>query len=205
MEMDNFYMFISATVFLIIQHQVLCLVFEPISIHDSVSVHALLLCKSLVPLRQSLAVLGIIEWSLAKDGRAFSFSQLCVIAAWHSPVGNNSIVPECDRARGPFPSRCQVICVGEVLAKEGENVVRLLSVELLDALDEGRVVEERLEARYWMSSHQRMGSGDGGSVWCSSAVDGSQVRSLCLPMLVRFLTVFTMTGIFKHTSEEWMA
>lgn len=176
--MDSFYMFISSTIFLIIQHQILCLVFEPISVHDSVSVHALLLCKSLSPLRQALAVLGVIEWSLAKDGRSLSFSQLRVIAAWNSPVSDNSVVPECDRARSPFPPRRQVICVGEVLAKESEDVVRFLGVELLDTLDEGWVIEETLEAGHWMSSDQRMGSGDGSSVWCSSAVDGSQVSSL---------------------------
>lgn len=70
------------------------------------------------------------------DGRALPFSQLRVIAARHGPVSNNSVVPECDRARSPFPPSRQIIGVGEVLAEKSENVVRLLGVELLDALYE---------------------------------------------------------------------
>lgn len=65
-----------------------------------------------------------------------------------------------------------------MLAEEGEDVVRLLGIELLDALEEGWVVEERLEAGYGMCSDQGMGGGDGGSVWCSAAVDGAEIGSL---------------------------
>lgn len=40
-----------------------------------------------------------------------------------------------------------------MLAEKCEDVMRLLGVELLDALEEGWVVEERLEAGYGVCSH----------------------------------------------------
>lgn len=61
-------------------------------------------------------------------------------------MGDDSVIPEGDRAGSPLPANGRVVCVGEVLAQQGEDVVGFLGVELLDALEEGWVVEERLEA-----------------------------------------------------------
>lgn len=93
-------------------------------------------------------------------------------------MGDDSVIPESNRAGRPLPASGHVVCVGEMLAEKGEDVVRLLGVELLDALEEGWVVEERLEAGYGVCSDQGMGGGDGGSVWCSAAVDGAEIGSL---------------------------
>lgn len=99
-------------------------------------------------------------------------------------MGDDSVIPESDRAGRPLPAGGHVVCVGEMLAEKGEDVVRLLGVELLDALEEGWVVEERLEAGYGVCPDQGMGRGDGGSVWCSAAVDGAEIGSLCDAWLV---------------------
>lgn len=93
-------------------------------------------------------------------------------------MGDDSVIPESNGAGRPFPANGGVVCVGEVLAEQGEDVVRFLGVELLDALEKGWVVEERLEAGYGVCSDQGMGGGDGESVWCSAAVDGAEIRSL---------------------------
>lgn len=146
--------------------------------NDPVSVHALLDCEPRSPLAQALAVLRIVKGSLAMDYRPLSFSQLCVIMPWNSLVGNDSVVPESNRPGRPFPANSQIICVGQVLAEEGQDVVRLLGVELLDAIDEMGVIEERLESGDWVCVDQRMGCDNGGSVWCASPIDGGEIGLL---------------------------
>lgn len=93
-------------------------------------------------------------------------------------MGDDPVIPEGDRAGSPLPAGGHVVCVGEVLAQKGEDVVRLLGVELLDALEEGWVVEERLEAGDGVCPDQGVGCGDGISVWCSATVDGAEIGSL---------------------------
>ena len=165
-----FYDFTIST--LIVQHQFLCL------FDNAVPVRALLVCKPRRPLTQALAVLRVVKGSLAMDSRPLSFPQLCVVMTWNGLVGNDSVIPESNRSRRPFPANRQVVCVGQVLAEKGQDVVRLLGVELLDAIDEMRIVEERLETGYRVSPDQRMGCDDGGSVWCTPSVDGGEVGFL---------------------------
>lgn len=171
----------SSLTTLIVQNQFLCLFDYP------VSAGALFLCQPRRPLAQALAVLRIVKGSFAMDCRPLSFPQLGVVMTRNGLVGNDSVVPESHRPRGPFPAHRQIVCVGQVLAEESQDVVRLLGVELLDAIDEMRVVEERLETGDWVSPDQRMGCDNRGPVRCASSVDGGEIGFLRIfPALVEF-------------------
>lgn len=84
--------------------------------------------------------------------RALALPQRNIVSTWESLVHHGPVVPECHRPWGPLPAHCEVVCLEKVLTQEGKNMVRLLTVELLNAVDECRVVVE-----YFKEGH-RMGA-----------------------------------------------
>lgn len=66
---------------------------------------------------------------------------------------DDPVIPERNGARRPFPANSKVVCIEEMVAEEGEDVMRFLAVEFLDPVDESWVVVERLEASHWMGSN----------------------------------------------------
>jgi hypothetical protein len=102
-------------------------------------------------LRQSLRV-RVVEGSFSKDGSPLSLALRGVITSRQSAVRHDSVVPECDAARLPFPAHGQVVCRMQVLTEEVQSVNAFLPFELGDMDNKERVVEERLEVRDGMSA-----------------------------------------------------
>ena len=88
---------------------------------------------------------GIIDWPFAKNGRAFSLSQILVVSSRHRSVNDNTIVPNGDRSCLPSPANGQVVRAMDVLVQKGQRVSPFLALQLLDVDDGGRIVKQRFE------------------------------------------------------------
>lgn len=84
--------------------------------------------------------------------RALALSQRNIVSTRESLVHHGPVVPECHGPWGPLPAHSKVVCLEEVLAQEGKNVVRLLAVELLNAVDECGIVIEYFKERHGMGA-----------------------------------------------------
>lgn len=68
-------------------------------------------------------------------------------------MDNTSVVPECDSSGCPFPANSEVVSLQEMFTQECQDVMRLLTVELFDPFNEGRIVIEYLETTYRVCSN----------------------------------------------------
>ena len=96
--------------------------------------------QSIIPLTQAFTLLRIEKRPFSKDCGAFALCQRNIISTWKSLVDHGPFVPECNCTWRPFPPHREVICVKEVFAEEFQDVGGLLAVELLNPINEGRIV-----------------------------------------------------------------
>lgn len=80
---------------------------------------------------------------LAKYGSSLTLSLSRIVTPWDRTMGDNAVVPESHATRLPLPAHRQVICGMKMLAKKIQGVDCLLSLQLREMDDEGRIVEER--------------------------------------------------------------
>ena len=84
------------------------------------------------------------------DSRPRALSQRDIVPTWHSLVDHRTIVPECDRTWCPFPAHTQVVCLEEMFTEKRQNMVRLLPIQFLNAVNEAWIVIEDFESGDWM-------------------------------------------------------
>jgi hypothetical protein len=75
----------------------------------SMMIFSVCVCRLSKVFTQLDTILQVKKGSLAKDSRPLTFSLLGTVATGHGAMSDDTVIPECNASRLPFPAHSQII------------------------------------------------------------------------------------------------